>query len=238
MDRLARKTTILVAGCAIALLCTYSVFAQCVTLKSGSLVYQPGRYLAGQPLKLGVDDYGYNYQAHSFNGSFFNSYANGANFPPYNGDDAAYLAADPLAALYWAWPYRSVDLAMKWNDAWLSNRDCNFDGKLDRPDDFGGTYIGSGAWLTNHESWTVTIGGTDRNANDFLKVVARPTGSYIADPMSYFGEQTVYVNGKVLGDQIWGDFAVVQYNLNDPSTGDHGPMLKSQISAGLGRFRP
>jgi hypothetical protein len=40
---------------------------------------------------------------------------------------------------------------MKWNDAWLSNKDCDKNGKLDRHYGFS-SYIGSGAWLTNHAS--------------------------------------------------------------------------------------
>lgn len=43
---------------------------------------------------------------------------------------------------------------MNWNNAWLSNQDCNSDNILDRPSDEGGTYRGSGAWLTNHATGT------------------------------------------------------------------------------------
>src|SRR3972149_489897 len=65
--------------------------AQCRTLKDGILVYQPLHYLAGQPLKTGFDAYGYNYQAHLFNGSYANAYLGRDGLPPYEGDDAAYL---------------------------------------------------------------------------------------------------------------------------------------------------
>jgi hypothetical protein len=98
---------------------------------------------------VGFDAYGVNYQAHLFNGSYFNNYANGAGFPAYDGDDAAYLAANPSAASHWAWPYRSTTVNMKWNDAWLSNQDCDGDGLLDRHYGFP-SYIDSGAWETNH----------------------------------------------------------------------------------------
>jgi hypothetical protein len=188
----------------------------------------------------GVNAYGYNYQAHSFNGNYFNSYANTAGFPPYNGDDATYLAANPTVTTFWAWPYRSYDAAMKWNDAWLSNKDCNADGKLDRPDDSGGTYIGSGAWLTNHISWTTTDAtGKEMNANEFTKIVAIPVGATIATPIDpYYGELTVYVSGQVMGLQIWGDMAVIQDVLNDKSIGEHGLFVKGQIAAGFGKFMP
>lgn len=212
--------------------------AQCTTIQSGLLVYQAGHYLAGQPITPGVNPYGYNYQAHSFNGTYFNAYAGGDGLPPYDGNDATYLAANPGAADHWAWPYRNDDVAMKWNDAWLGNRDCDGDGTLDRHYGFA-AYTGSGAWLTNHTSWTViNAKGREVQASDFIKVVANPTDAVIAPPVSYFGEQTVYLKGRVLGAQLWGAFAVIQYVLNDPANGDHGLRLKSEVAAGFGFYKP
>ncbi len=187
----------------------------------------------------GVNPYGYNYQAHSFNGSYFNAYAGGGGLPPYDGNDAAYLESNPSASSHWAWQYRSTDIAMKWNDAWLSNKDCDNDGVLDRHYGYP-TYTGSGAWLTNHESWTVTVNGKDYNADDFIKIVANPVDAVIINPPEgYFGEGIVYqATGKKIGDQIWGEFAVIQYVLNDKSTGDHGIRIKSQVASGFGKFQP
>ena len=230
MKRFGSFVLLLVLSAAVA-------FGACATIQSGLLLYQPGNYMAGQPITTGVNPYGYNYQAHAYNGSYFNAYAGGAGFPPYNGDDAAYLAANPGAASHWAWPYRHDDVAMKWNDAWLSNQDCDGDGKLDRYYGFS-SYIGSGAWLTNHNSWAVDANGREARASEFIKIVANPADAVIAGPVGYFGELTVYQNGKVVGPQIWGAFAVIQYVLNDPSTGDHGLRLKSQIAAGFGKFAP
>jgi len=211
--------------------------AQCVKIQSGLLLYEPGNYLAGQPITTGVNPYGYNYQAHSFNGNQFNAYAGRDGLPPYDGNDAAYLSANPGAATHWAWPYRTTDVAMKWNDAWLSNQDCDGDGLLDRHYGFS-SYIGSGAWLTNHNSWPVSnTKGRTVQASEFIKIVANPADASVAAPLSYFGELTVYLNGKVVGPQIWGDFAVIQYVLNDPSTGDKGLKLKSAVSAGFGFYK-
>ena len=212
--------------------------AQCTTIQSGLLLYQAPHYLAGQPITTGVNAFGYNYQARAFSGSYFNAYAGRDGLPPWDGDDEAYLVANPAAAAHWAWRYRLVDVAMKWNDAWLSNKDCNGDGLLDRPDDFGGTYVGSGAWLTNHNAWTVTNGKESR-AGEFIKIVALPetavVDTSVIDPI--FGEGTAYLDGKVMGPQIWGDFAVIQYVVNDKSTGDKGLMLKSGLAAGFGFYR-
>ena len=125
----------------------------CTTIQSGLIVYSVGHFLAGQSLMIGFDPWGYNYQGCMFSGSYTNSYLGGAGFPPWDGDNEAYLDANPTAVSHWAWPYRDVTLMMKWNDAWLSNTDCNSDGSLDRHNGFV-SYIGSGAWLTNHQQGT------------------------------------------------------------------------------------
>ena len=96
----------------------------CATIQSGTLLTSDGRTIT-----TGYDEWGYNYQARMFNGTYCDAYR-----------DAA-----------WCQPWKEDNLMMKWNDAWLSNKDCNGDGLLDRH--FGFTsYIGSGAWLTNHMS--------------------------------------------------------------------------------------
>lgn len=201
--------------------------ADASTLKDGVILYSPSSYLAGQPIPLGVDPYGYNYQAHSFNGSYFNSYANGAGFPPYDGDDATYLAANPTAAGHWAWSYRNDQLAMKWNEAWLSNQDQNNDGKLDRHYGFP-SYIGSGAWLTNHQSGEYGVEEFDWNY--FVKIVAAPSD---ATPVGGFWLNSA---GKEIGPEIWGEFAVIQEVLNDQGAGDHGISYRSPAGPGVGKY--
>ena len=75
----------------------------CATIQDGTITDS-----AGNPVVLGYDKWGYNYQAHMFNG-----YADNYSRP--------------------AVPVTSGDkLNMKWSDAWLANVDCNGDGKLDR----------------------------------------------------------------------------------------------------------
>ncbi|MCK4581454.1 MAG: hypothetical protein KAU10_08875, partial [Dehalococcoidia bacterium] len=101
------------------------------TIQDGIIQYSAGHYLGGEPLTVSYDPYGYNYQAHMFKGSIANAYLGKDGFPPYEGDAEAYLAENPGAESKWYWPYRDDELVMKWNDAWLSNKDCNGDGKLD-----------------------------------------------------------------------------------------------------------
>jgi hypothetical protein len=59
----------------------------CVTYRMEYFYTPRVIYLAGQPLKVGYDPYGYNYQAHMFSGSYVNAYLNAYGFPPYEGDD-------------------------------------------------------------------------------------------------------------------------------------------------------
>src|SRR3990172_9947514 len=92
----------------------------CTTIQSGLL-----EDTKSNDITLGYDQWGYNYEAHMFNGWFDNYSRPGT--PVSEGDR----------------------LMMKWNDAWLSNQSCDNDFKLDRHFDFD-FYKGSGAWLTNH----------------------------------------------------------------------------------------
>lgn len=101
---------------------------KCTTIQSGSLSDS-----AGETINVGYDEWGYNYQAMMFNGYYCDSYR-----------DAA-----------WCQAYKDIELSMKWNEAWLSNQDCDGDGKLDRHYGFD-SYIGSGAWLTNHQKGVYT----------------------------------------------------------------------------------
>ena len=151
------------------------------SITAGEVVYSAGHYLAGEAIPTGFDAYGYNYQGHMFSGLYYNSYAGGAGFPVWNGDDESYLTANLDAALHWAWPYREVKLAMKWNDAWLSNLDRNQDGALDRHWGFD-SYIGSGAWLTNHQSGENEDG---TQWNFFTKIVAAPADAYVDSGVWY-----------------------------------------------------
>ena len=104
-------------------------------IPSGSLLV-----VNGNPITLGYDQYGYNYQAHMFNGLYDNF-----SRPP-----VAVASGD-------------VNLIMKWSDEWLANQGLH--GRLS-PLDRGlnaktgvatGTSMG---WLTNHmEGDCVTADG-------------------------------------------------------------------------------
>lgn len=144
--------------------------AICTPIQAGVLTYSAGHYLAGQPLQVGYNAYGYNYQGHIFSGYYANAYLGGDGFPPYQGDDEAYEAENPDVTGKWYWQWRHDWVAMKWNDAWLSNVDCDGDGSLDRHYGFD-SYIGSGAWETNHMWGEYEIDDMMAKWNDFYKIV-------------------------------------------------------------------
>lgn len=98
--------------------------SSCNTIKSGLITDTKGNLIT-----MGYDKYGYNYQAHMFNGFSINYTRPSVPF------------TDGLEKLI-----------MKWSDEWLANADCNGDGKLDRGLISAGVPPSgvSKGWLTNH----------------------------------------------------------------------------------------
>ena len=128
----------------------------------------------------------------------------------------------------WCQDYKDDNLMMKWNDAWLSNKDCDGDGLLDRHYGFA-TYIGSGAWLTNHQSdWNDD--GT--RWNYFVKIVAAPDDAYKEGGYWYTAD------GTEIGPVIWGAYAIIFQVSNDPAFDEHGVLYKSPASPGFGYYKP
>lgn len=176
----------------------------CATIQDGVLLTSDG-----EVIETGFDKWGYNYQAHIFNGGYCDAYR-----------DAA-----------WCQPYSDVHLKMKWNDAWLSNKDCDGDGLLDRHYGYD-SYIGSGAWITNHQSGEyVDADGDVCSWNYFVKIVAVPFGAVQSAGYWYTA------GGDEIGPVIWGEFAIVQQVYNDPCAGAHGVEYLSPVGPGFGKFK-
>ena len=196
---------------------------KCTTIQSGDLEASDG-----STIEVGFDDWGYNYQAHLFNGLYCDSYR-----------DAA-----------WCQPYKDVELSMKWNDAWLSNKDCGTqngqaeytdpftpDGKLDRHYGFE-SYIGSGAWITNHQKGIdIDDDGNECKWSYFVKIVAAPADAY-KNPANANGSTIpgLWFNADdtEIGPVIWGQFAIIQQVYNDPCYGYNGLLYHSPDHSGFG----
>jgi hypothetical protein len=175
---------------------------KCTTIQSGELSASDG-----STITVGFDEWGYNYQAHLFNGKYCDAYR-----------DAA-----------WCQPYKDDNLAMKWNEAWLSNKDCDGDGLLDRHYGFD-SYIGSGAWLTNHMSGEYEMDGEMCQWNYFVKIVAAPADA------NQVGDIWYTADGTEIGPAIWGSFAIIQEVENDSCAGIHGLQYASPDRSGLGNW--
>ena len=171
--------------------------AGCATIPGGTLFTSDGNLITP-----GYDEFGYNYQAHLFNGI-------------YSDVDRAHGG-----------PYSDVSLNMKWNDAWMSNKDCDGDGKLDRHYGYA-SYIGSGAWETNH-MWGTNADGTKWNY--FVKIVAAPADATKVGGIWYTAD------GTEIGPVIWGQFAIIQQVSNDPAYDEHGLLYKSPAGPGFGKW--
>jgi hypothetical protein len=121
---------------------------------------------------------------------------------------------------------------MKWNDGWLSNTDCDGNGLLDRHFE-SASYIGSGAWLTNHMKGVYFDGNNKKQRWEyFVKIVAAPADATLVSGIWQAAD------GSEIGPVIWGEFAVVQEVTNDTGDGSHGVSYLSPYSAGFGRYSP
>jgi hypothetical protein len=175
---------------------------ECTTVQDGVLYTT-----YGELVEPGFNIWGYNYGAHMFNGMYCDAYQNAP----------------------WCQEWADVELIMKWNDAWLSSKDCDDDGLLDRHYGYS-SYMGSGAWTTNHMKGTYEFDGKKCKWVYFVKIVAVPSDAYLADGYWYTAD------GAEIGPVEWGDFAVIQSVYNDPCDGYGGIEYLSPVGPGLGKF--
>ena len=97
----------------------------------------------------------------------------------------------------WCQEWADEDLKMRWNDAWLSNEDCDYDHHLDYPQGYDG-WVGSGAWLVMFRSGSyIDVAGNLHQWSSHLKVQAIPEGAYLVDDV-WYGK-----NGQKLGNKYF-----------------------------------
>jgi hypothetical protein len=129
-------------------------FNRCARIVGGTILTSEG-----EPVTLGFDEWGYNYQAKLFHGSY----------------------CDSLRGAECSEEYADVELTMKWNDAWLDNVDCDGDQLLDRPT----SYRGSGAWLTNQMDGRYELEGRRCRWHQFSLFIAAPSDASAVDGIWY-----------------------------------------------------
>ena len=139
----------------------------CTTIQEGTLLDAKGN-----PIMIGNDKYGYNYQAHLFNGLVEN------NSRPVD------VVTDG-----------TEKLVMKWSDNWLANVDCNGDFKLDRGlNSKSGASTGSSeGWVTNHyEGDYLGSDGGMHHYTYFVKIAFDKGAACTAgDPTCIWGVYTI-----------------------------------------------
>jgi hypothetical protein len=170
----------------------------CATIPGGTIYASTGELLT-----TGYDQFGYNYQAHMFSGRYcdYDRVIGGA--------------------------FCDVDLIIQWNDAWLSNKDCDNDALLDRHYGYD-SYIGSGAWETNHMAGEYEVDGQMCKWTYFVKIVAAPEDGYTEAGVWYAAD------GTEIGPVEWGSFAVIQRIYNDSCLGETGIEYVSPDHPGFG----
>ena len=192
--------------CCTLFILAFSIYVmagdECTTIQSGELHASDGSLI-----ETGFDQWGYNYQAHIFNGMYCDAYRNAE----------------------WCQPWIDDYLMMKWNDAWLSNQDCDGDKLLDRHYGYP-SYIGSGAWLTNHMRGTYDQDGKTCKWTYFVKIVAAPEDATETGGIWYSA------SGVEIGPVIWGSFAIIEEVYNDKCAGVHGVQYVSPDHPGLGNW--
>jgi len=209
----------------------------CTQIKDKVLRYPEGHYLEGDLLQIGYDSYGYNYQTYRFEGYYANAFLGEDGYPPYTGNTDDYLSINPGVTNTWYWEYRDITLMMKWNNAWLSNQDCDKDGKLDIH--YGlGSYIGSWAQVINYQWGTYPKDGVSYYRGNTckwrytVKIVAAPKEALLSDEVWY------YPPGTEMGPVIWRSFAVVLEDYNDPCGGMEGADFLSPAGPGFQQNNP
>ena len=167
---------------------------KCSTILSGE-IYDSNNNV----IETGYDEWGYNYQAYMF--------------------DSKYITDYDVFSIY-----KDSQLTMKWNDSWLSNKDCDGDNTLDRHYGYN-SYIGSGAWLTNYRSGSYEVDGNKCKWEYFVKIVAVP------EDATSNSEKWYTADGTEIGPVIWGNFAIIQTVENDPCNGNKNMFKQLNPSA-------
>ena len=156
----------------------------------------------GETIFPGFNDQGYNYQAHMYSGEMF---------------------PESYPGWYLEW---------NWNDAYLSNMDCDGDQFLDIANG-GENYRGTGAWTTTKWSRTYTDGnGNTCRVWQFIKYVAVPEDA-TSDGQFFYDAEGAKI-GQVVNSEGLEDFAMVQFVWNDPCQGKNGVDYKAPGPVGLG----
>lgn len=161
----------------------------CRNIQSGDL----SRW--GEVLSTGFDSWGYNYQGHGFNGAYCDHYRDFR--PDFLGNEDCEDA------------YSGLKLQMRWNNEYLSNKDCSGDGLLDTHPNFP-SYLSSGAAFSANLRGSYQHNGQACALDYTIKIYADPRAAYKSDGSWHT------IDGKELGPVFWDHFVVARELEKDP----------------------
>lgn len=174
---------------------------------------------------IGFNEYGFNWNAHHFNGILLNVFFSDPFFQgapwygmdPYMGDEAGYLEKYPDADKFWFWGYRHINLVMHWNEALIS-RDAVY----------ADSWINSNAYITFHYSG----GEGSASWSQFQKMVAAKDTDYFSEGkwFNMYDEEIGIASG-------YSDLVLISV----VNTGEIPAMFydayHNPISSGLGKYK-
>ncbi|MFH4967533.1 hypothetical protein V8G61_04935 [Gaetbulibacter sp. M240] len=186
--------------------------------------------------KTGFDQWGYNWNAHQFNGYLINAYFGDEmnenapwykKEPPFDGNVSEYAQEHPEVLDYPFWIYGDMKLVMHWNESSISS-----DGVYQDP------IVDTDAWITFHYS----MGEGETSWSQFQKYVAVDSTDEL---VVYYEENGIPIYGEWFSDDgqsvglfyLWKDRALIQVvNTGNVPEGILGT-YKGLIGPGLGKYK-
>lgn len=182
------------------------------------------------PKYTGFNEFGYNWQAHHFNGILINAVLGdfidesgnpASGMEAYTGDDEAYLEKYPFLAgedFEMLWSFRNIDLVMHWNKTLISDTGV-----------YPPSWFDGGGWITFHYS------GINENKkwSQFQKLVAarstdEPKGNKWYDQ---YDNELGYTSD-------WPDLIIVKITtMGEPPEPFLPGSYNSPVSPGLGKYK-
>lgn len=168
----------------------------------------------------GVDEWGWNWQAHQFVGTVFNAMiadyayqdADFYKWDPYQGDDGAYLSKYPEAESLPFWQYRNMKLVMHWNESLITSEGVYQD------------WLDSDAWISFHYQ----LGSGKDKWSEFQKFVAVKSTDTLKEDGWWYSEDDELIGLGWHYDHL----AMVMYH--DAGT---PPMFISPMGPGYGKYK-
>lgn len=176
-------------------------------------------------IDTGFNEYGFNWNAHHFNGILLNVFFSDTMFEgaffygwdPYMGDDATFLTKYPIAEFLPFWNYRHVNLVMHWNEALISRQAV-----------YAETWFNSNAFITFHYSG---VKG-DSTWSQFQKMVAANDTDYVLEG-KWYNE-----NDEEIGiESGYTDLVLISVKNTGTIPSDFYDEYHSPKSSGLGKYK-